>query len=92
MELKKFRISNIMITDNSRKEIYYNMLAAMSAVWTDMLEFLTDCFPSIQSLFIDTSGTTPTLTYIGILATIAVGISLVLLVFNLVRSFLIARA
>lgn len=58
------------------------------AVWTAMIEYLVDLFPTVIGLFYDpTTG----LTFIGVMAVIMAGIALLLLVWNLIRSFFVMR-
>lgn len=67
------------------------MVSLFTTVWTSLVTFLVTTFGSIANLFVDTTGTTPSLTYIGTLGVVMAGISLILLVFNLIRSFLNMR-
>ena len=67
------------------------MGTAITAVWTEIMTWLTNNFSNITSLFITESSGTYTLTFVGYLGVIMAGISLVLLIFNLIRSFLVAR-
>lgn len=64
------------------------MITAITEVWLSLTEYLVDLFPNITALFYvaDTG-----LTFVGILAVIMAGISIALLVFNLIRSFLPMR-
>lgn len=68
------------------------MISAITTVWNDVLTFITSTFPSIEALFVTNNSGTYTLTFVGVLAVIMAGVALILLVFNLVRSFLVARA
>lgn len=63
------------------------MIDAFVAVWESVTTFLTSLFPSIVSLFWAEN----TLTFVGVMAVIMAGISIVLLVFNLIRSFFAMR-
>lgn len=54
------------------------------AVWQALIEYLVELFPTVIGLFYDpTTG----LTFIGVMAVIMAGIALLLLVWNLIRSF-----
>lgn len=59
------------------------MIEAFVGVWTSLGTFLTGLFPSLIALF----WTGEALTFVGVMAVVMAGISLVLLVFNLIRSF-----
>lgn len=62
------------------------IIEAFASVWTELVDFLVELFPSIIGLFYDpTTG----LTFIGVMAVIMGGISLLLLVWNLIRSFFV---
>lgn len=64
------------------------ILESFVAVWQEVVDFLVELFPAIFGLFYDpTTG----LTFIGIMAVIMAGISLLLLVWNLIRSFFTMR-
>lgn len=63
------------------------------AVWEVMINFLTGIFPKVTTFFYvaPSEGVTGGLTFAGYMAVIMAGISLILLVFNLIRSFLPMR-
>lgn len=61
------------------------MLEQFTNVWNEISTFLVSLFPSLEGLFYN--ATEQSLTFVGVLAVIMAGISLVLLVFNLIRSF-----
>lgn len=65
------------------------MLTQFTNVWNEVTQFLVSLFPSLEGLFYNS--TEQTLTFVGVLAVIMAGISLVLLVFNLIRSFFAMR-
>lgn len=67
------------------------MVSLFTTVWTSLSTWLVTTFQSVIGLFVDSSGTTPTLTFVGVLGVIMAGISLILLCFNLIRSFLAMR-
>ncbi len=69
------------------------MIAGFVAVWTELVAFLTSLFPSLTALFwtAGTDGGTGSLTFVGVMAIVMAGISIVLLVFNLIRSFFTMR-
>lgn len=62
------------------------IIEAFASVWTELVDFLVELFPSIIGLFYDS---TTGLTFIGVMAVIMGGISLLLLVWNLIRSFFV---
>lgn len=59
------------------------MITAFTEVWTAVSTYLTSLFPAIIELFYADNA----LTFVGVMAVIMAGIALVLLVFNLIRSF-----
>lgn len=64
-----------------------SLIAGFVEVWTAVSTYLTSLFPSIIALFY-TGGS---LTFVGVMAVIMAGIAIVLLVFNLIRSFFAMR-
>lgn len=69
------------------------MMTAFISVWEELSEFLVGLFPDLIALFwtADSTGGGE-LTFIGVMAVVTAGIALVLLVFNLIRSFLTMHA
>ena len=69
------------------------MIAAFTEVWTSLLTWFTTLFPAVSEFFYDTSGAEGAgeLTFAGTCAVIMAGVALILLVFNLIRSFLPMR-
>lgn len=71
------------------------MTALFIEVWTSMLTFFTSLFPAVETFFVTTTGTgsdaVMKLTFAGNCAVIMAGVALILLVFNLIRSFLPMR-
>lgn len=64
------------------------IIEAFVTVWTAIMGFLVDLFPQIMTLFyVPETG----LTFVGVMAVIMAGIALILLVFNLIRSFFAMR-
>lgn len=62
------------------------IIEAFITVWEAMVTYLVDLFPTVIGLFYDpTTG----LTFIGVMAVIMAGIALLLLVWNLIRSFFV---
>lgn len=61
-----------------------SIIGAFVSVWSALTDFIANLFPRIIELFYDP---TEGLTFVGVLAVIMAGISLVLLVWNLIRSF-----
>lgn len=63
------------------------MITAFVEIWTAISTFLTGLFPSIISLFYADG----VLTFVGVMAVIMAGVAMILLVFNLIRSFFAMR-
>lgn len=63
------------------------MIEAFVTVWEAVSTYLTSLFPSVIALF--WSG--EALTFVGVMAVIMAGIAIILLVFNLIRSFFAMR-
>jgi hypothetical protein len=59
------------------------IISQFVAVWTELTTFLVGLFPSVMELFFADGS----LTFVGVMAVIMGGISIVLLIFNLIRSF-----
>lgn len=59
------------------------------SVWGDLADYIVSLFPKVVGFFVDT--TTGALTLPGQMAVIMAGVSLLLLCFNLIRSFLPMR-
>lgn len=60
-----------------------DIIGAFTGVWTALTSFLMSLFPTLLELF----WADGSLTFIGVMAVITAGVSLLLLVFNLIRSF-----
>lgn len=68
------------------------MVGAFVQVWTELLEFIISMFTSITDIFVIVSDTGAiSLTFVGTCAVIMAGVALVLLAFNIIRSFLPMR-
>lgn len=65
------------------------MMTSITNVWTAVINWLTSAFPLVTGFFYNTE--TDSLTFAGVLSVIMAGIALILLVFNLIRSFLPMR-
>ena len=65
------------------------MVAAFTEVWTEVMTFFVTIFQEISGIFWTPGvGEEPgKLTFVGIMAIIMAGVALILLVFNLIRSF-----
>lgn len=64
-----------------------NVMAELVSVWGKLMSFFADTlFDSVTAFFYDAEQ--GTLTFPGIFAVIMAGIALILLVFNLIRSFM----
>lgn len=68
------------------------MIAQFVEVWQSIATFLTGLFPSLTALFW-TAGTNGggELTFVGVMAVFMAGVAMILLVFNLIRSFFVMR-
>lgn len=65
------------------------MVTTITAVWESVVTFITGLFGKITTLFY-TPGTgdgAGSLTFVGVMAVIMAGVAILLLVFNLIRSF-----
>ena len=69
------------------------MIAAFTEVWTSLVTWFKTLFPAITEFFYveGESPGTGDLTFAGTCAVIMAGVALILLVFNLIRSFLPIR-
>ena len=71
------------------------MIAQFVSVWTELVSWITTLFSSITELFVTTTivegAAVYSLTFVGTCAVIMAGIALMLLVFNLIRSFVNMR-
>ena len=68
------------------------MFQAFSAVWLDLLDFFVSLFASIGEIFYTVGeGGAVSLTFVGTCAIIMAGVALILLAFNIIRSFLPMR-
>lgn len=65
------------------------MMTTITNVWTAVINWLTSIFPLVTEFFYNTEANA--LTFAGVLAVIMAGVALILLVFNLIRSFLPMR-
>lgn len=63
------------------------VVSAITAVWQAIVNWLTGIFGAVETFFISDG----TLTFAGVMAVVMAGISIILLVFNLIRSFLPMR-
>lgn len=63
------------------------VIGAFVAVWTQIVNFLTTLFTPLLTLFYVDGA----LTFVGVMAVIMAGIALILLVFNIIRSFFAMR-
>ena len=63
------------------------IITALTGIWQAMLNWWTGTFSAVTGFF----WTGSALTFPGVLACVMAGIALVLLVFNLIRSFLPMR-
>lgn len=68
------------------------MISLFTEVWTAIVTWLVTLFPQISTFFVTTTETGQSLTFAGTCAVIMAGVALILLVFNLIRSFLPMRA
>lgn len=64
-----------------------SIIGAFTAVWAELATYLTGLFPDLIALFYADGN----LTFVGVMAVIMAGISIMLLVWNLIRSFFAMR-
>ena len=65
-----------------------SIISSFVEVWQALVNYVVSLFPSIIELFyVAETG----LTFVGVIAVIMAGVALMLLVFNLIRSFLPMR-
>lgn len=71
------------------------MIGEFVGVWTELVTWITSLFSAITELFVTSTvvegATVYSLTFVGTCAVIMAGIALMLLVFNLIRSFVNMR-
>lgn len=69
------------------------MVTAITTLWGSIVSFLTEHIPDVESVFYTagTSGGTGSFTLIGTFAIIGSGVAILLLGFNLIRSFVHMR-
>lgn len=67
------------------------MIGLFTEVWSAVMTWLVTLFPQVTQFFVTTNGETKELTFAGVMAVIMAGVALILLVFNLIRSFLPMR-
>lgn len=68
------------------------MVGAFVQVWTELLEFIISMFTSVTDIFVTVGEAgAVSLTFVGTCAVIMAGVALVLLAFNIIRSFLPMR-
>ena len=65
------------------------MIEAFVGVWGEIMSFIVTIFTNMSQVFWDATANegAGSLTFVGIMAIIMAGVALVLLVFNLIRSF-----
>lgn len=61
------------------------MIGGFVTVWTAVMTFLVNSFTQVVDVFWDTAVNGPT--FIGVMALVMAGVSFLLLIFNLIRSF-----
>ena len=66
------------------------MITSILAVWEEILQFFTDNFPSVQSMFWDTAGGGQ-LTLLGTLCVINVAIGVFFLIMGVIQNFIHLR-
>ena len=65
------------------------MVEAFVGVWGEIMSFIVTIFTNISQVFWDSAANEGAgeLTFVGIMAIIMAGVALIMLVFNLIRSF-----
>lgn len=66
-----------------------SIITVFVTIWTSIAQFFVNLFTSITPVFWNASTAEPT--FVGVMAIIMAGVALVLLVFNLIRSFFAMR-
>lgn len=61
------------------------ILQAIGDVITQVMTWITSTMQSVVSLFYDTSGTTPSFTFLGVLLLVGFGLSFVWVLINFIR-------
>jgi len=67
------------------------MIGLVTETWTAVMTWLVTLFPEVTKFFVTGSGDSMELTFAGVFAVVMAGVALILLVFNLIRSFLPMR-
>lgn len=65
------------------------MIAAITSVWTSIMEWITGALGDVQAVFYD--ATSSSLTFMGTLAVISVAIGVAFLVIGVIQNFLKLR-
>lgn len=69
------------------------MIAAITDVWSDILEWIITAISGVQEIFITTgAGGEASLTFLGVLSVVSVAIGLVFLVIGVIQNFLHLRS
>lgn len=69
------------------------MISAITTIWQDILDWLVEAIGSVQGVFYTTAADGGfTLTFLGTLAVISVGIGIVFLVIGVIQNFLHLRS
>lgn len=67
------------------------MFASFTTIWTELLTWFVSLFSSLQTIFVTSTGDSYQLTFVGVCAIVMAGVALILLAFNLIRSFISMR-
>ena len=67
------------------------MISVFTQVWTTLLEWFVTLFEAVTTIFVTEVDGAYTLTFVGTCAVIMAGVALILLCFNLIRSFVRMR-
>ena len=68
------------------------MFAAFTQVWSELVVWFVSLFTDISAIFFTTSAEgVISLTFLGVMAVVTAGVALILLAFNIIRSFVIMR-
>lgn len=70
------------------------LIGAITDVWTDIIDWVTGAIGDVQNIFyaVPDGGSTAELTFMGVLACLGLGISVVFLVIGVVQNFLRLRS
>lgn len=69
-----------------------SLVTSITEVWNAILEWIVGTFTDIQGVFYNTGADGGSLTFLGVLAVISVGIGMVFLLIGVIQNFLHLRS